>query len=42
MRGGGCSRALIAFGVGCLLFYGIVTIRTWQYQREGEGRVWIG
>ena len=29
------ERVLIAFGLGCLLFYAIVTIQTANYQRRG-------
>jgi LPXTG-site transpeptidase (sortase) family protein len=33
------NRVLIAFGVACLFFYGIVTVRTWQYQRTAKANV---
>lgn len=33
------QRALIVFGVGCLLFYGIATVKTWQYQRTSIANV---
>ena len=30
------NAALIAFGVACLMVYGIVTVRTWHYQRTAK------
>ena len=33
------SRCLIAFGIGCLIFYGVVTMKTWDYQREAKADV---
>jgi len=33
------GRALIAFGVACLLFYSVVTVRAWRYQRAAKSQV---
>lgn len=33
------TRALIAFGLACLFFYGLVTLNAWRYQREAKVRV---
>jgi sortase A len=33
------NRALILFGTACLIFYGIVTVQTWRYQREAKAEV---
>lgn len=33
------TRALIAFGIACLVFYGIVTVQRWRYQREAKADV---
>jgi sortase A len=33
------DRALIAFGIACLLFYGTVTVSTWRYQRSAKSHV---
>jgi sortase A len=33
------KRVLIAFGIACLVFYGIVTVQTWRYQREAKADV---
>ena len=33
------KRALIAFGIACLVFYGIVTVERWRYQREAKADV---
>ena len=33
------AKALAAFGVACLLVYGIATFRTWRYQREARSEV---
>ena len=33
------NRALIAFGLACLIFYGVVTLNTWRYQRDAKIRV---
>jgi sortase A len=33
------NRALIALGVGCLAFYGIVTVQAWRYQRAAKSTV---
>ena len=33
------SAALIAFGLACLIVYGVVTVRTWQYQRVAKSQV---
>jgi len=33
------SRALIALGLGCLIFYSVVTVHTWRYQRAAKSRV---
>jgi sortase A len=32
-------RAFIAFGVACVIFYGVVTMRTWLYQRAAKTQV---
>ena len=36
---GWLDRVLIAFGLGCLLFYAIVTIQTANYQRRAKAEV---
>lgn len=33
------SRALIAFGAACLIFYGIANVQTWRYQRAAKADV---
>jgi sortase A len=33
------SRGLIAFGIACLIFYGVVTLKIWKYQREAKKAV---
>lgn len=33
------TRGLVAFGIACLIFYGLVTLRTWHYQREAKADV---
>jgi sortase A len=33
------GRALIAFGVACLIFYSVVTVRAWRYQRAAKSQV---
>ena len=33
------DRALIAFGIACLLFYSAVTVNTWRYQRSAKSHV---
>lgn len=33
------NRALITFGLACLIFYGVFTIRTWSYQRAAKSQV---
>ena len=33
------DRALIAFGIACLLFYSAVTVNTWRYQRTAKDHV---
>jgi sortase A len=33
------SRALIALGLACLIFYSVVTVHTWRYQRAAKSRV---
>ena len=33
------SRALIALGLACLIFYGVVTVHAWRYQRAAKSRV---
>ncbi len=33
------SRALMAFGVVCLVYYSIVTVHTWRFQRAAKSRV---
>jgi sortase A len=33
------NAALIAFGLLCLIVYGVFTIRTWQYQRVAKAHV---
>jgi sortase A len=33
------SRALIALGLACLIFYSVVTVHAWRYQRAAKARV---
>jgi len=33
------SRGLIALGVACLIFYSVVTVRAWRYQRAAKSQV---
>ena len=33
------SLSLMAFGSACLILYGLVTVRTWLYQREAKAEV---
>ena len=33
------SRALIALGLACLVFYSVVTVHTWRYQRAAKSQV---
>jgi sortase A len=33
------SRALIALGLACLIFYSVVTVHTWRYQRAAKAQV---
>lgn len=33
------SRALIALGLACLIFYSVVTAHSWRYQRAAKSRV---
>lgn len=33
------GRGLIAFGVACLIFYSVVTVRAWRYQRAAKSQV---
>jgi sortase A len=33
------QRALLAFGLACLLFYAIVTANSWRYQRDAKAAV---
>lgn len=33
------NAALTAFGLACLIVYGVVTVRTWQYQRVAKSQV---
>jgi hypothetical protein len=33
------GRALIVIGLACLIFYGIVTVHTWRFQRAAKARV---
>jgi sortase A len=33
------NRALIAFGLACLIFYTVVTAHTWRYQRAAKTQV---
>lgn len=33
------NRALIAFGLVCLIFYSAVTVHTWRYQRAAKSHV---
>ena len=33
------SRALIAFGLACLIFYSVATVHTWRYQRAAKSQV---
>jgi sortase A len=36
---GKVNTALIAMGSGCLIFYGIANVQTWQYQRDAKAAV---
>ena len=36
---GKVSRALVVFGTACLIFYGIVNVETWRYQRDAKAEV---
>jgi LPXTG-site transpeptidase (sortase) family protein len=33
------NRALIALGMSCVIFYGVVTVKTWRFQRDAKIRV---
>jgi sortase A len=33
------NRALIAFGLACVIFYSVVTVHTWRYQRAAKSQV---
>lgn len=33
------NRALVAVGLACLIFYTVVTVHTWRYQRAAKARV---
>lgn len=33
------GRGLIAFGVACLIFYSVATVRAWRYQRAAKSQV---
>lgn len=33
------TRTLMAFGLACLIVYGVFTFRTWQYQRAAKSQV---
>lgn len=33
------NRALIAFGLACIIFYSVVTVHTWRYQRAAKSQV---
>jgi sortase A len=33
------SRALMALGLACLIFYSVVTVHTWRYQRAAKSQV---
>jgi sortase A len=33
------SRALVALGVACLIFYSVITLHAWRYQRAAKSRV---
>lgn len=33
------SRALIAFGLACIVFYSVVTVKAWRYQRAAKAQV---
>ena len=33
------NRALIAFGLACLIAYSVFTIRTWRYQRAAKSQI---
>jgi sortase A len=33
------NRALIALGMACVIFYGVVTVNTWRFQRDAKIRV---
>lgn len=36
---GRLDRALIAFGIACVIFYTAVTVNTWRYQRTAKSKV---
>lgn len=38
-RYGRLNAALIAFGLACLIAYGVFTIGTWQYQRAAKSQI---
>jgi sortase A len=33
------SRVLVALGLACLIFYSVVTVHTWRYQRAAKSQV---
>lgn len=33
------QRALIAIGIACLVFYSVVTVHTWRYQRAAKSEI---
>src|SRR5688572_23231874 len=33
------NRALIAFGLACVIFYSVVTVHTWRYQRAAKSQL---
>src|SRR5687768_13462641 len=33
------NRALIAFGLACVIFYSVVTVHTWRYQRAAKSQI---
>jgi sortase A len=38
-RRGWMGRALIVVGLACLIFYSVVTVHTWRFQRAAKARV---
>jgi sortase A len=33
------NRVLVAVGIACIVFYGVVTVSTWRYQRDAKVRL---